>query len=320
MAFCEKFFIIISLIISKETVTASEVETFDQKVFELTRMLKNDYVLHITDVPIFEKFVSTPKKEYSFIVLFTVSQNCPMCEFPYQEFMLVAQSHKQSTQSNKLFFGIVDFNQSPGIFKMMHLKTIPAIAVFLANEDIKPYLYIEREIAGYQAETIAFLIAKKVHVKINIQRSSLLTNIINWTVILMPVLYFVFQHNVNDLVEFVRSWHVWALGAVVYCGLLTSGQMYNSIVQPPIIDLSGDLADANVTFQIESYIAALMIILISVGMIVLIEGRGGLKKCKSSRNDSVCVVGLTMVVLCFSIYIYMLKRKFSEQYPYTLLF
>lgn len=319
MAPSAKFFFIISMIISKETVTASEVETFDEKTFDLIHMLKNDYVLHISDVDFFNKYVRSPKKEYSFVVLFTLLENCPMCEFPYQEFLIIAHSHKQSKESNKLFFGIVDYNQSPGMFKMMQLNSVPVVAVFPANENRKPYLFKDMEINAYQAENMAFLIEKKIHVKINIQRSILMTNILSWVLFLMPIIYFLYQRGHNDFVEFVSSRHIWAMTAVVYCGLLTSGQIYNHILQPPIIDLSEE-GDGNITYQIESYAAALIVISTSIGMIILIEGRGGVEKNKLRINDSACVVGLILVVFCFSIYLYMLKRKLSGQYPYSMIF
>lgn len=321
MALRAKFFLIIALIISKETVTTSEVETFDEKTFDLTRMLKNDYVLHISNIHIFKDYVKCPKKEYSFVVLFTVSQNCPMCEFTYQEFMVVAHSYKLSKEPNRLFFGIVDYSESTAIFRMMHLNAVPAIVIFPANEDIKPDIFIDMEMTGYHAENIAFLIEKKVHIKITLQRSFLVANIMNWVMFLIPIIYFIHQRDRNDLLEFLRSGQIWAMTAVVYCGLVTSGQIYNHIVRPPLIDMSGEeTVDENMSFQIESYAAAFMTISISVGMIVLIEGRGGVKRDRLRRNDSACVVGLTTVVVCFSLYIYMLKRKLSGQYPYTLIF
>lgn len=320
MALCAKFFMIISLIILNKTATANEVEAFDEKIFDLTHMLKNDYVLHISDVNIFKEYVSSPKKEYSFVVLFTVSRNCEMCEFPLLEFMTLAESHKQSKERNRLFFAIVDYELSPGIFKMMHLTAVPAIAVFPANEGIKPDIFLDMDVTGYHAEHLAFVIEKKVHIKIRVERTSLVANFMNCVMFLMPIIYFVYQHERKDLVAFVKSGQTWAMVAVVCCGLGTSGQIYNHIVRPPLIDLSGgEMVEENVTFQIESYIAAFMIISTSVGMIILIEGRGGVKRDRVPRND-VSIVGLTIVLLCFSIYIYMLKRKMSGQYPYSMIF
>lgn len=319
MALCAKFIMIITLIISKETVTAWEGEEFDEKTFDLTHMLQNDYVVHIPDEEFFKNYIKCSKKEYSFVVLFTMSENCPMCEIPHQEFMVLAEAHKQSSQSHKLFFGIVEFNQSPGIFKMMRLNSVPEIAVYPANEDIKHDIFLHLDGTGYHAENIAFLIEKKLHIKIKIERASFMTYT-NWVVFVMPIIYFVYRREHYDLVEFVTSGHVWAMTAVVYCGLLTSGQIYNHIMQPPLINLGDEMLDGNVSYQIESYVAAFMITSISVGMIILIEGRGGVERNKARINDSACVAGLTVVVVCFSLYIYLLKRKLSGEYPYSMIF
>lgn len=320
MALSVKYFMIISLFHCKKTVTATEVETIDEKTFELVNMLEDNYVLPLVDVDTYKKYVLSHEKEYSFVVFFTVSQNCLMCESPYDEFMILAKSYKKSKESNMLFFGIVDFVESPNIFDMMRLKSAPAIAIFPADKNKEVHLFLDMAGDIYLAENMAFLIDKKIHVKILIERSYLVANIVGWSIFLIPVLYFVYQYERDDLIDIVRSGHVWAMSSVVYCGLMSSGQIYNHIMQPPLIDLSEEEGEVNVTSQIESYAAALMIISISIGMIIIIEGRGGVQRVKSRRNPPACVVGLTIVIVCFSLYAYMLKRKLSNRYPYSVIF
>lgn len=319
MALCVKLFMIISLIISKKSVAASEVETIDQKTLELENMLQDNYALPIVDINFFKKYVLSPKKKYSFVVFFMVTQNCPMCEDAYDEFMIVAKSHIMSKDPYRLFFGIVDYHQSPKIFDLMRLSSAPYLTVFLANGNTKVNLDDTMGEKAFHAENIAFFIEKRIHVRIAVERSFFLANILGWGLMLAPIVYFFYKQDRDNLIKFAHGTDIWAMLAVVYCGLITSGQIYNHILKPPLMSMFSNDGDGSVTYQIESFAAAILIILISIGMIVMIEARGGVEKIKCRRNNPACMVGLSTVLFCFFLYAHMLKWKLYNEYPYTVI-
>lgn len=76
----------------------------------------------------FKEYVRSGPRDYSFIIMFTAmapARRCAICHHVYEEFMTVAQSYRVVTSSNnKLFFGIVDFDDGSDIFQMVSFITI----------------------------------------------------------------------------------------------------------------------------------------------------------------------------------------------------
>lgn len=71
----------------------------------------------------FKEFVKSPLKDYSFVIMFTAmapSRRCAICQAAYDEYQIVANSYRFSQAfTNKLFFGIVDFDEGSDIFQMV---------------------------------------------------------------------------------------------------------------------------------------------------------------------------------------------------------
>jgi oligosaccharyltransferase complex subunit gamma len=68
----------------------------------------------------FKHFVKSTPRNYSMIVMFTAmapARQCVICRHGSEEFNIVANSYRYSQLfSNKLFFGVVDFDEGTEIF------------------------------------------------------------------------------------------------------------------------------------------------------------------------------------------------------------
>ena len=68
----------------------------------------------------FKLFVKSTPRNYSMIVMFTAmapARQCVICRHASEEFNIVANSYRYSQLfSNKVFFGVVDFDEGTEIF------------------------------------------------------------------------------------------------------------------------------------------------------------------------------------------------------------
>lgn len=71
----------------------------------------------------FKDFIKATPRNYSVIVMFTAmapQRQCIVCKHASEEFTIVANSFRYSqVYSNKLFFGLVDFDEGSDIFQLV---------------------------------------------------------------------------------------------------------------------------------------------------------------------------------------------------------
>lgn len=71
----------------------------------------------------FKEFVKSPPRDYSFVIMFTAmaaSRRCAICQAVNDEYQIVANSFRFSQAVNdKLFFGMVDFDEGSDIFQIV---------------------------------------------------------------------------------------------------------------------------------------------------------------------------------------------------------
>lgn len=74
---------------------------------------------------VFRDYVKATPRNYSVIVMFTAMaphRQCSICRVAHEEFAIVANSFRYSqSYSNKLFFGVVDFDEGSDIFNIVSL-------------------------------------------------------------------------------------------------------------------------------------------------------------------------------------------------------
>lgn len=73
----------------------------------------------------FREFIKATPRNYSVIVMFTAmapQRQCVVCKHASDEFTIVANSFRFSqAYSNKLFFGVVDFDEGSDIFQLVKI-------------------------------------------------------------------------------------------------------------------------------------------------------------------------------------------------------
>ncbi|KOB69444.1 Uncharacterized protein OBRU01_14501 [Operophtera brumata] len=103
-----------------------------EKVQQLTDMSAKKPIISL-NLNRFKEFVKSSPKDYSFVVMFTAmapSRRCAICQAVYDEFQIVTNSYRFSNAfTNKLFFGMVDFDEGSEIFQMfLYNKQMWAVA------------------------------------------------------------------------------------------------------------------------------------------------------------------------------------------------
>lgn len=94
----------------------------EDKVQQLTDLTTKKSIVSL-NLSKFKEYVKSPPRDYSFIIMFTAmapSRRCTICQHVYDEYLIVANSFRFSpAYNNKLFFGIVDFDEGSDIFQMV---------------------------------------------------------------------------------------------------------------------------------------------------------------------------------------------------------
>lgn len=94
-------------------------------------------------------------------------RQCMVCRQAHDEYTIVASSYRYSqSYSNKLFFGIVDFDEGSDLFQMLRLNTAPVFMHFPAKGKPKGPDTMDIQRIGFAAETIAKWIAERTDVQV----------------------------------------------------------------------------------------------------------------------------------------------------------
>ena len=123
----------------------------------------------------FRDYVKNSPKNYSMIVMFTAlssQRQCAICKQAYDEYTLVANSHRYSNNfaSNKLFFSMVDFDEGPDVFQVMKLNSAPVFMHFPAKGKPKKLDTMDLQRVGFGADAIAKWIQERSDVQIRVFR------------------------------------------------------------------------------------------------------------------------------------------------------
>ncbi|KAH0509930.1 Tumor suppressor candidate 3 [Microtus ochrogaster] len=100
----------------------------------------------------FRKFVKAPPRNYSMIVMFTALQpqrQCSVCRQANEEYQILANSWRYSSAfCNKLFFGMVDYDEGTDVFQQIRVFRPPnysgTIALALLVSLVGGLLYLRR--------------------------------------------------------------------------------------------------------------------------------------------------------------------------------
>lgn len=124
----------------------------------------------------FRKFVKAPPRNYSMIVMFTALQpqrQCSVCRQANEEYQILANSWRYSSAfCNKLFFGMVDYDEGTDVFQQLNMNSAPTFMHFPSKGRPKRADTFDLQRIGFAAEQLAKWIADRTDVHSYIHGSS----------------------------------------------------------------------------------------------------------------------------------------------------
>jgi len=272
----------------------------------------------------YKDFIKTAPKNYSVVILFTAmapQRQCAICRQAHDEFQIVANSYRYSqTYSNKLFFGMVDFDEASDVFQALQINTAPVFMHFPAKGKPKAADTMDIQRTGFAAELIAKWIGERTEVQIRVFRPPNYSGTVALVVLfgLIGGLLYLRRNNL----EYFYNKNAWAVGALLFTFAMTSGQMWNHIRGPPFVHKtsSGGVAyihgSSQGQFVLETYIVILLNGAISFGMILMTEAASS--KGDVQKRRIMAIVGLAFLAFFFSLILSIFRSK-AHGYPYSFL-
>lgn len=277
----------------------------------------------------FKKFVgpqSVPRN-YSMIVILTAlspQRSCHLCRQAYDEFVIAANSYKLSphSQSKRLYFGAVDFDEASDIFSYLSIDTAPCFLYFNAEGNFKSPDELNIQKLGFTSDIILRWIAEKTGMQVKLVRPpNLFVPIVLglFGLTLAAILYM----SRNSL-TMIFNRNLWAFSAVALVLLMTSGQMWNHIRGAPLMQRGRTQnnyihGSSSGQFVIETYLIMLINAGIAIGIVLMTDGLRAGERADMKRKKIVARVGFAMLVVFFSLLLSVFRQK-SYGYPYRLLF
>ncbi|KAK2726390.1 tumor suppressor candidate 3-like [Artemia franciscana] len=274
----------------------------------------------------FKEYVRSSPRNYSVIVMFTAlspQRQCVICKQTYEEYTIVANSYKYSMpSSNKLFFGMVDFDDAQDIFQLMRLNTAPVVMHFPPKGKPKKSDTMDIQRVGFGADAMAKWIGEQTEVQIRVLRPPNYSGTIALLTLfgLVAALLYLRRNNL----EFLYNKNMWAFISVVFVLVMISGQMWNHIRGPPFLhrNQNGGIAyvhhSSQGQFVFETYIIFAIYAGIAFSLVIMTEAASG-DKGDGKKKRIYAVVGLVMFAVFFSLLLSIFRSK-AGGYPYSFLF
>lgn len=315
--------------------------TIEEKVQGLSDLTARSAIVKF-NLDKWKTYVRSQPRNYSMIVMFTAlspNVNCPICRPAYEEFMIVANSHRYTSSAEdkkKVYFGIVDYEDAPQIFQQMNLNTAPILYHFgpkLGGKKKPEQMDFQRQ--GFDADAIGRFVADQSEVHVRVIRPP------NYTapvviVLLLGLILGLFYMKRNSL-DFLFNRTTWGICCLAITFIFMSGQMWNHIRGPPFMITNPQTKEAqfvhgSTQFQLisETYIVAFLYALISIGFICMNEAGDMTGSDKRKNKNSIlgmlqispstlAFIGLAVVCIFFSALLSIFRSKYRG-YPYSFLF
>lgn len=270
----------------------------------------------------FKDFVKWPSRNYSFVIMFTALEThrqCTICKPVYEEFGIVAKSFQLTYGlSDRLFFGVIDFDDGSEIFQKLQINTAPLIVYFPPKRKmnrISDLQTLDMQRLGFSAEAIGRWITDRTDIDFKIFRPPNYASTVGLLLLIFVgsvVMYFK-QENF----EFLQNRTVWAAITVVFCLLMTSGQMWNHIRSPPMYHKSANgisyiHGSSQGQFISETYLIFMLNACFAGCIIMIIDSGLGKDNSVSKITTTVAVL---FAALLFSAVLSIFKAK-AGGYPY----
>ncbi|XP_058241120.1 tumor suppressor candidate 3 isoform X1 [Hemibagrus wyckioides] len=183
----------------------------------------------------FRRFVKSPPRNYSVIVMFTALQpqrQCSVCRQANEEYQVLANSWRYSSAfSNRLFFTVVDYDEGADVFQQLNMNSAPTFMHFPAKGKPKRADTFDLQRIGFASEQLAKWIHDRTDVQIRVFRPPNYSGTIALALLVSLVGGLLYLRRNN--LEFIYNKTGWAMAALCVVFAMTSGQMWNHIRGPP---------------------------------------------------------------------------------------
>ncbi|XP_054714356.1 tumor suppressor candidate 3-like [Uloborus diversus] len=301
-----------------------EAQTLGERVQELSEMSSKRTIIRLTGEK-FRQFIKATPRNYSFIVMLTAlssHRQCMVCRHAHDEFQLVANSWRYTQiNANRLFFGMVDFDEGPDVFNSLGMNSAPVFMHFPEKGKPKKGDQMDIQRIGFQAETIARWISERTDITIRIFRPPNYSGTIALAILITLIGALLYMRRNN--LDFLYNKTSWGLAALCIIFAMTSGQMWNHIRGPPFMHrtsrgtISYIHASSSGQFIVETYIVIILNAAITLGMILLNEA--AVPRGDSKKRKIMAVIGMVIFVVFFSLILSVFRMK-AQGYPYSFLF
>uniref|UniRef100_A0A1W7R9C2 Tumor suppressor candidate 3 n=1 Tax=Hadrurus spadix TaxID=141984 RepID=A0A1W7R9C2_9SCOR len=298
-----------------------EMQTLGERVQQLMDMSAKRPIIRLNGEK-FRQYVRASPRNYSFIIMLTAlspHRQCIVCRHAHDEFQIVANSWRYSQMySNKLFFGIVDFDEGPDVFTSLGQNSAPVFLHFPEKGKPKKADQMDIQRIGFAAETISRWIGERTDIQMRVFRPPNYSGTIA-LVILFALIGALLYMRRNNL-DFLYNKTSWGLAALCVVFAMTSGQMWNHIRGPPFMHRTnrGNVAyihgSSGGQFIIETYIVIILNAAIVFGVILLNEAAAS--KGESKKQKIMALIGLATVAIFFSLLLSIFRSK-AHGYPYS---
>jgi len=298
--------------------------TLQERVEQLLELSSRRPIIRFNN-KLFKDLVRGSPRNYSVIIMFTAlssHRGCVVCRQASDEYSLVANSYRYSQfYSNKMFFGLVDFDEGSDVFQSLGLNSAPAFLHFPAKGKPKKQDNMDIQRIGFSAEAIARWIMERTEINIRVFRPPNYTGTMALLTLfgLVGILVYLRRNNL----EFLLNKNTWSILAMFFVLSMVSGQMWNHIRGPPFVhnSQSGGVAyihgSSQGQFVLETYFVMGMYGMIVLGVILLCEA--GEEKVDPGFRRIQAIAGLCLLAFFYSLLLSVFRSK-AGGYPYSFLF
>ncbi|XP_049865367.1 magnesium transporter protein 1-like isoform X2 [Pectinophora gossypiella] len=299
----------------QETVLPLQLE---DKVNRLTKIAAK-YPFIPLNTRSLKAFVLSHPKDYSFVILFTslkeADDECETCKYYYNEYKLVGNSFKRcpAFQTNQMFLGSIDFKNNEDIFQMLSVTSTPVIIHFPpltvpSAEDVMDFKKY-----GCDAIDISKWIQERTDIEIICRKpkTGFLPKVYQWV---EDGLFYGYKNIVCNK-------DIWACSMALFSFDMAAGEAWLAEHSPPHFSIENKKLqfvrknDMHYQYVYETYLVALLYLLVAVGMLLTIESLRGKKTSRSLKT----VFGV-IVLFVFFIILQAVFRMKESLYPFYFIF
>jgi len=250
-------------------------------------------------------------------------RQCGICKQAHDEYQIVAQSYRYSSAfSNKVFFGMVDFDEGADVFQYLKLNSAPVFIHFPAKMKPKKGDFMDISRSGFSSEQLAKWIHDRTDIHIHVFRPPNYSGFL--LIILLVTMIGGLLYIKRNSLEFLFNPLVWGVFVILAILICISGQIWNSIRGSPFLhrnQQTGQIGlfsgSSGYQFIAETYIVFLLYFGVCAGMIILNEAPK-LTGQTGKRKAMMAILGILMVVFFFSFLLSVFRSKY-QGYPYSFL-